>query len=267
MIRNDRTEGKRVVTHIMLPRMILVVEDDQALRNKITSTLRGEGFFVLALPNGMVVPDIARENPFALILLDQTLLQPDVIDLCRQLQTRPETEFVPLLMLVADTNEITRLANLGLGVSDYIVKPLQLEELRACVHTLLRSRRRNDKQKHMRAVPKIGATNEEGQSQVLVVDDLSIDITHRKVTRNTQHIELQRAMLFNLLVYLVRHRGVVLTREQLLVHVWGYEPSNTTDTRTVDVHVRWLRERLEEDPNDPKFILTVRGVGYRFKDE
>lgn len=245
-----------------MQRVILVVEHDAALRGAIAHILRGDGYFVLAVPDGALAIDVARYNPIALVLLDPTYLQPSGLDICRELRASAETAHILILMMVADESEITQMMTLEPGVDDYIMGPLMWRELRACVQALLSGgRRRTGQMKGMGSVPETIVPDEE---QVLIADDLCIDIARHRVTRGNRPIELHRVRLFDLLVYLVRHRGIVLTRDRLLKEVWRFEQVN--DVRTVDTHMRWLRQKLEDDPDHPQLIETVRGVGYRFKD-
>ncbi|MDQ6661973.1 MAG: response regulator transcription factor [Chloroflexota bacterium] len=241
--------------------IILVVEENRPLRDAITYTLREEGHFVLALADGNLALDVARDNPLSLVIFDPAHLQPEGLDVCRAIRTSPKTDSVPILMVVAHESEIAQIVRQNeLRVNDFILKPLHWEELRVCVRALLRGNRpRSGKAIHQ---PKMETTSEEGQ--LLVADELCIDVARRTVFLRDQLIELHQMRLFDLLVYLVRHRGIVLTRDQLLIDVWGYD--HGIDTRTVDVHVRWLRQKLEDAPDHPQLIETVRGVGYRFKD-
>jgi two-component system alkaline phosphatase synthesis response regulator PhoP len=159
-------------------------------------------------------------------------------------------------MLTARGEESDIVVGLEMGADDYVTKPFSWNELRARVRALLR---RSEQ-------PLAGRDDgiEPGQpgSHVLIAGDIRIDEDRREVFRRDQPVELP-ARLFDLLTYMVRNRGTVLTRDRLLEHVWGYEYNG--DNRTVDVYVRWLREKLEDDPANPQLILTVRGVGYRFK--
>ena len=235
------------------PRTILVVEDDAALRDTIAYNLRGEGYLVLTAADGVAGLEAARQNPVSLVLLDLMLPRLDGLDVCRQLRAKPETANTPILMLTARGEETDKVVGLELGADDYVTKPFSWKELRARVRALLR-----------RGVPVPASTAEPAppESRVLTNGDLRIDVDRREVTRGERQIELP-ARLFELLVYMVRNHGLVLTRDRLLQHVWGYDYAG--DTRTVDVHVRWLREKLEDDPANPQLIQTVRGVGYRFK--
>jgi two-component system alkaline phosphatase synthesis response regulator PhoP len=233
-------------------RTILVVEDDSALRDSIAYNLRGEGYDVIIAEDGIAALDIAREQSISLVLLDLMLPRLSGLDVCRQLRARPETANTPIMMVTARGEETDKVVGLELGADDYVTKPFSWKELHARVRALLR---RGEHAQSVSAQPAETA-------QVLTAGDLRIDVDRREVLRGGRTIELP-ARLFDLLVYLVRNNGLVLTRDRLLQNVWDYE--YTGDTRTVDVHVRWLRERIEDDPANPKLIQTVRGVGYRFK--
>jgi DNA-binding response OmpR family regulator len=239
---------------------ILVVEDHDALRETLAENLRAEGYDVLTAADGVAALELARsqppESPVTLVVLDLMLPRLDGLDVCRQLRSRPETAGAAILMLTARGEETDKVVGLELGADDYVTKPYSWSELRARIRALLR---RGERAGAQVAQPGQAAAAE---SRVLVAGDLRIDLDRREVTRGVKEIQLP-ARLFDLLVYLVRNRGMVLTRDRLLEHVWGYEYAG--DTRTVDVHVRWLRERVEEEPANPRLILTVRGVGYRFK--
>ena len=156
----------------------------------------------------------------------------------------------------------------GLRMDDYIKKPLRWEELRVCVRTLIRKNKRSDTAISPRIVRKMKyeAMREE---RVLIVDDLRTDISQRTVMRGNHVIELGRPLLFDLLVYLVQHRGAVLTHRQLLRQVWGYDNARAlaSDTWTVSVHMHWLREMLGDDLTHQRLIQTVHGIGYQFKNE
>lgn len=214
-----------------MQRTILVVARHRTLRDSITSALRRDNYVVLAIADGTEVVEVAQTNPFSLILLDPVDLEPGVLDICRQLRACPETDPVPILMLVMDEIDMTQVMALDLGIDDYIMKPLNTEELRACVRALVRGRRRSPVKTWKRPVMEKAMKEE----QILLVDDLSIDVVRRKVIRHDHIVELASPLLFDLLVYLVCHRGIVFTRAQLLMQVWGYESTDISDTRTVDV--------------------------------
>ena len=239
-----------------MERTILVVEDDSALRDTIAYNLRGEGYVVLTAADGITALEIARQNPVSLVLLDLMLPRLDGLDVCRQLRSKTETANTSILMLTARGEETDKIIGLELGADDYVTKPFSWKELRARVRALLRR-----EQTQVGTVG--GAVDSPGEDRrILTSGDLHIDVDRREVRRGDREIELP-TRLFDLLVYLVRNKGLVLTRDRLLQHVWGYDYAG--DTRTVDVHMRWLREKLEDDPANPQLLLTVRGVGYRYK--
>ena len=253
------------MNQIIIPRVILVVEEDRIGREELSGKLREEGYLVLAVADAMMALDIAHTNPLSLIILDATLFLADGLDLCRQLRSCHENGRLPILLAVRDAAEIPALRRSEVPVNDYIVKPFLWEELSACVRTLLRSGKRSEHHRSVKGSRKPIAEREREEESLLTVEDLCIDVARRRVIRRGQLIDIGRALLFELLVYLVRHRGIVLTQHQLLKHVWGYADTDAT-TRTVSVHVHWLRELLEDTPDRPQLIETVRGVGYRFKD-
>lgn len=239
----------------MSPRTVLVVEDDAALRDTLAYNLRREGYLVRTANDGAAALEAVRQQPPALVLLDVMLPRLNGMDVLSQLRKRPETVSVPVLMLTARGEESDKVAGLELGADDYVTKPFSWNELRARIRALLR---RGEQ-------PLVGTETSDGaarEAHQLVAGDIRIDQDRREVYKRDQLIEMP-ARLFDLLAYLVRNNGTVLTRDRLMEHVWGYEYAG--DNRTVDVHVRWLRERLEDDPANPRLILTVRGVGYRFK--
>jgi two-component system, OmpR family, alkaline phosphatase synthesis response regulator PhoP len=237
-----------------MERTILVVEDDAALRDTIAYNLRGEGFAVLKAADGVAALEEVRRHDVSLVMLDLMLPRLDGWEVCRQIRANPRTAKLPILMLTARAEVTDKVVGLELGADDYVTKPFTWNEVRARVRALLRRGDQTGDRK-----PNGSGGDED---RVLVADGVRIDVDRREVTKGERHIELQ-PKLFDLLVYMVRYRGTVLTRDRLLEHVWGYEYAG--DTRTVDVHIRWLREKLEDDPAVPQLIQTVRGVGYRFK--
>ena len=248
-----------------LQKVLLVAARDVDLRSGIVSQLREEGFLVLATAEGAAALDMARDNPVCLVIIDRPSLQPDGLNLCRRLRECDQTASIPQLLLVTDDIEIAQIAHAGPRVDDFLLKPVVPAELHACVFALLRLDRRTRKKKPAFAAgsPR-RPTALAGGGQVLVAEDLRVDVGRHLVTQGSREISLGKSLLFDLLVYLLRHRGTALTREQILQGVWGSEPAN--ETRTVDVHVHWLRQKLQDDPVDPQLIQTVPGVGYRFKD-
>ncbi len=187
----------------------------------------------------------------------------DGLEVCRQLRREKNTATTPIMMLTAKGDEIDKVVGLEVGADDYVTKPFGRRELLARVRALLRRAEYapagavEERAPQEQAVSEVPRANRE-----LVAGPLRIDLAGRRVFCRGQEFELQPKQ-FDLLAFLVRNRGTVLTRDQLLHNVWGYDYAG--DTRTVDVHIRWLREKIEEDPANPRLIQTVRGVGYAFR--
>jgi DNA-binding response OmpR family regulator len=228
---------------------ILVVEDDSTLLATVAYNLRREGHSVLTASDGIAALASATDA-VALVILDVMLPGIDGFEVCRRLRQRSA---VPILMLTAKADEVDRVVGLELGADDYLTKPFSMRELVARVKALLRRR----------DLLAAELSRESGSvaHQRLLADDLDIDITGHRVTRNMQEVALTPKE-FDLLAFLVRHRGQVFSAERLVEAVWtdDYQP----DPRTIPVHIRSLRQKLEDDPSRPRRIETVRGVGYRF---
>lgn len=231
---------------------ILLVEDEMTLRDTLAYRLRTEGYQVITAADGFTALEAVRKAHPDLLILDLMLPGLDGLEVCKQVRAHPETASSPIIMLTARTEESDKILGLELGADDYVTKPFSWPELRARIRTQLR---------RVEQAGNDSMNNSEKQG-VIETEDLRIDLDRREVWRGEQSVELA-ARLFDLLVYFVQHRGIVLTRGRLLEHVWGYD--YVGDTRTVDVHVRWLREKVEDDSSNPRLVLTVRGVGYRFK--
>jgi DNA-binding response OmpR family regulator len=222
---------------------ILVVEDEATVRDTLALNLRAEGFEVLTAQDGETGLQLAREQAPDILILDLMLPKLDGLSLCRILRRNSD---VPILMLTARGTEMDRITGLETGADDYVVKPFSLGELLARVRALLR-----------RARSERPATDAQLQS-----DDLSMDLLSRRATLGETVLKLTQKE-FDLLAELMRNQGAVLSRDWLLTQVWGYDYLG--DSHTVDVHIRWLREKIEADPSAPIRITTVRGVGYRFE--
>ncbi|GHO86804.1 response regulator transcription factor [Dictyobacter formicarum] len=245
-------------------RKILVVDDEAVLIEAIAYNLEQSGYQVVTAMDGMSALEMARKEHPDLIVLDIMLPGMDGLEVCRQLRREDRTAAVPIIMLTAKGEEIDKVVGLEVGADDYVTKPFGRRELLARVRALLR-RVDYPVVQEERTTPQDAATDNGGiipPRSELVAGPLRIDQAGRRVNCRGQDLDLQPKQ-FDLLTYLVRNRGTVLTRDQLLHNVWGYDYAG--DTRTVDVHVRWLREKLEEDPASPKLIQTVRGVGYVFR--
>lgn len=244
-----------------MARKILVVDDEAILVETIAYNLEQAGYQVITVADGASALEAARRETPDLIILDIMLPEMDGLEVCRQLRRESNTSTTAIMMLTAKADEIDKVVGLEIGADDYITKPFGRRELLARVRALLR---RADYVPPSKEEPSVPETPQEvpRSNRELVVGPLRIDLAGRRVHCRGQELDLQPKQ-FDLLTYLVRNRGTVLTRDQLLLNVWGYD--YTGDTRTVDVHVRWLREKLEEDPANPRLIQTVRGVGYCFR--
>jgi len=225
---------------------ILVVEDDPNLLETIKYSVAREGYHVITAPDGARALDIARSEKPDLIILDLMLPEVSGFEVCRILRKEMT---VPILMLTAKTDEVDKVVGLEIGADDYMTKPFSIRELLARVGALLRRAE----------MPRLAMTDEE---EWLKVGDLEIDLGRHRVLRLGVPLTLT-SKEYDLLVFLARHKGFLFTREQLLEKVWGYDYAG--ETRTVDVHVRWLRQKIESDPSNPETLLTVRGAGYRLE--
>jgi DNA-binding response OmpR family regulator len=222
---------------------VLLVEDEQTLSETLRYNLEREGYGVFVAGDGVQGLELARRERPDLVILDVMLPRLDGFSVCRIL--RQESD-VPILMLTARQDEVDRIAGLELGADDYVSKPFSLGELLARVRAIMR---RTDRQP---------VTSRE----VLDAGNLRVDTGSRRAWRDDVEINLSQKE-FDLLACLIRNRGMALSRDVLLERVWGYDFLG--DSRTVDVHIRWLREKIEPDPSRPTYIQTVRGVGYRFE--
>jgi DNA-binding response OmpR family regulator len=225
---------------------ILLVDDEQSIQTLLSYPLRKEGYHVTSALDGSEALQRFDEGRFDLVVLDLMLPRRDGVEVCRELRSRSQ---VPIIMLTAKGSESDKVAGLEVGADDYITKPFSMREFRSRVKAALRRSRM------------AGAAAERGDDGPIVHDDLTIDFDRRQVTLADEEIKVTYVE-FEILGALARSPGRVLTRETLLEHVWG--DSEYRDPRTVDVHIRHLREKIERDPKEPEFLFTVRGVGYRF---
>ncbi len=228
---------------------LLVVEDEPVLRETLEYKLTQEGYEVITADNGKLAVELALAEEPDLILLDIMLPELDGIEVCRILRKQMS---VPILMLTARADEIDKVVGLEVGADDYLTKPFSMRELLARVKALMRRMRmmREDLIEQQVVVEK------------LTFGNLSIDLTRREVTYEGETLHL-KPKEYELLRYLAENKGRVLSRDQILQDVWGWD--YTGGTRTVDVHIRWLREKIESHPSHPVRLITVRGVGYRFE--
>jgi DNA-binding response OmpR family regulator len=233
---------------------ILVVEDELALQETLVYNLEKQGYQVEAVGDGRQAVDSARARTPDLIVLDIMLPSLDGFEVCKILR-REMT--VPILMLTARDDEIDRVVGLEVGADDYLTKPFSMRELLARVKAQLRRTGiiRSEMEQMKSSMP-------EASHEILTFDNLSIDLTRREVLLGEKVLSL-KPQEYELLVFFAEHKGRMLSREFILERVWGWEYIG--DSRTVDVHVRWLREKIEADPANPQRIVTVRGGGYRFE--
>jgi DNA-binding response OmpR family regulator len=227
---------------------VMIVEDDQTLRQVIEYNLKKEGYRVIAAADGMQAVEIARVEKPEYIILDLMLPKMSGYEVCRILRQEMTT---PILMLTARGEESDKVVGLDMGADDYMTKPFSMRELMARVRAgLRRTEMIQPFQDH------------DSPSQVIQAGQIQIDLSHHTALNGDVPLELNPKE-FDLLVFLMRHRGQVFNREVLLSRVWGYDYAG--ETRTVDVHMRWLRQKIEVDPDNPKILITVRGVGYKFE--
>lgn len=233
-----------------MPQIILVVEDEPTLQETLKYNLEKAGYEAIVVGNGITALEMARKNPPDLILMDIMLPGMDGIEVTRILRHEQST---PIIMLTARDDEIDRVLGLEIGADDYLTKPFSMRELVARVKAQLRRVRLTESDVKGRE------TSQEGR---LEFGDLLIDISRREVFIDQELLTL-KPKEFELLEYLAIHQGKALSRDLILEEVWGWDYSG--GSRSVDVHIRWLREKIETDPSHPKRIITLRGVGYRFE--
>jgi DNA-binding response OmpR family regulator len=223
---------------------ILVVEDEDTLREELSYQLEQEGYRVVSASDGGQALERFREARPDLILLDLMLPVMSGIEVTRVVRRESD---VPILILTARDSEVDKVVGLELGADDYVTKPFSLRELQARIRGLLR---RMDR-------PTIPTGS--GAAEFVDIGRASVDLAGHRLLRNGE-VRPIKPKAFELLAFLLSHPGQVFSREQLLTDVWGYDYAG--ETRTVDVHVHWLRAEIEEDPQTPKLLETVRGVGY-----
>jgi len=229
-----------------MTRRILLVEDEPGLVLTLTDRLTKEGYTVRSANDGPSGFKLATTESFDLLILDVMLPHSSGLDVCRDLRQRGVK--TPILMLTAKSQVVDKVVGLKLGADDYLTKPFEMMELLARVEALLRR------------APRRSASANEGSYEF---GPIRVDFRSTEVFRDGHAVELS-AREFKLLCYFIEHRGATISRDELLNAVWGYDAMPFT--RTVDVHVAWLRQKLEPNPRHPQYILTVHGMGYRFVD-
>ncbi|WP_294134034.1 response regulator transcription factor [uncultured Clostridium sp.] len=223
---------------------ILVVDDEEHIAELISYNLTSNGYKVVIANNGIDAIKLAIEEKPNLILLDLMIPGKDGYDVCKDVRSNSEIRNTPIIMLTAKSEEVDKILGLELGADDYITKPFSVRELLARVKAVLRR-----------------FSIVEPESNVLTFGDLVADFDKREILVKDKKLDLTLKE-FELLEILIRNKGKILTRDTLLDKIWGYEYIG--ETRTVDVHIRYLRKKIEADDKNPKFIETIRGVGYRF---
>jgi DNA-binding response OmpR family regulator len=227
---------------------ILLVDDEHAIQTLLSYPLQKDGYEVVRATDGRQALARFDEGPFDLVVLDVMMPQLDGLEVCRRLRARST---VPIIMLTAKAEEVDKIIGLELGADDYITKPFSMREFRSRVRAALRR-------------GAMSRTEEIGEDAPLRVLELEMDFAKRLVTVRGAKVDLT-FVEFEILGALARNPGRVFTRDMLLTRIWG--DSAFRDQRTIDVHIRHLREKLERDAKDPEYLFTVRGVGYRFRDK
>lgn len=225
---------------------ILVVDDEVHIVELIKFNLESNGYSVVEAYDGNKALELAKQEDVDIIILDLMLPGIDGIEVCRRLRKDSETERIPIIMLTAKSEETDKVLGLEIGADDYLTKPFSVRELIARIKAVLRRSVDDNKE----------------DSRVIKIDDILIDVEKHEVTKGDAKIELTLKE-FELLRILAENRGKVLSRNMLLDEVWGYDYFG--ETRTVDVHIRHLRKKIEDNDKVPKYIETIRGVGYKIK--
>jgi len=224
---------------------VLIIEDEENISEAIQYNLRQNGYQVLAAEDGLKGLGIIENQQVDLLILDIMLPGMDGLDVCKEIR---KTSNMPIIMLTAKIEEYNKVVGLELGADDYVTKPFSMSELLARIKSLLRRYNMNNR-------------SEDEPSNILESGDLLVDLNKHIATIEKTPLDL-RPKQFDLLTFFLRNKGKALSRDQILENLWGHDYIG--DVRTVDVHVRWLREIIEKDSRKPNRIITVRGFGYRF---
>ena len=226
---------------------ILIVDDEEHILELLKFNLENAGFKVVTASNGIEALDYLKNSLPKLILLDLMLPGMDGYDVCKEIRRDKNLSHIPIIMITARSEELDKILGLELGADDYITKPFSIRELIARVKAVLRR-----------------TTNSVSNDKTFSYGKLVVDFEKHEVTKNGDRVDLTLKE-FELLELLIKNKGKVLTRDSLLDKIWGYEYIG--ETRTVDVHIRHLRQKIEDDDKNPRYIETIRGIGYRFTSE
>ncbi|SHI67525.1 two-component system, OmpR family, alkaline phosphatase synthesis response regulator PhoP [Clostridium amylolyticum] len=226
---------------------ILIVDDEEHILELLKFNLENAGFKVITASNGIEALEYLKNSLPKLILLDLMLPGMDGYDVCKEIRREKNLSNIPIIMITARSEELDKILGLELGADDYITKPFSIRELIARVKAVLRR-----------------TTNSPSKDKVFSYGNLMVDFEKHEVTKNGDRVDLTLKE-FELLELLIKNKGKVLTRDSLLDKIWGYEYIG--ETRTVDVHIRHLRQKIEDDDKNPRYIETIRGIGYRFTSE
>lgn len=226
---------------------ILIVDDEEHILELLKFNLENAGFKVITASNGIEALEYLKNSLPKLILLDLMLPGMDGYDVCKEIRREKNLSNIPIIMITARSEELDKILGLELGADDYITKPFSIRELIARVKAVLRR-----------------TTNSPSNDKVFSYGKLMVDFEKHEVTKNGDRVDLTLKE-FELLELLIKNKGKVLTRDSLLDKIWGYEYIG--ETRTVDVHIRHLRQKIEDDDKNPRYIETIRGIGYRFTSE
>ncbi|MCL2474949.1 MAG: response regulator transcription factor [Chloroflexi bacterium] len=225
---------------------ILLAEDDPALQEIMRYNLQKEEHTVSVFDNGRTALDAFNQKEPDLLILDIMMPGIDGLSLMREVRKKSN---VPIIMVTAKGEEIDKVVGFEIGADDYITKPFSIKEFVARVRAILRRMDMNN--------------NENAKEEIVQSGNLKLDISRHETRLNNHEITL-RSKEFDLLYYMMLNKGLALSRDTILERVWGFEYPG--DTRTVDVHMRWLREKIEQNPQNPVRLLTIRGVGYKFSE-
>ena len=232
----------------MAKELVFVLEDEENIQKLIKYNLEEAGYFVATYSDGESLLKDLKETVPDLFILDIMLPGIDGLDVCKRLREIPKTKNIPIIMLTAKSEEFDKVLGLEIGSDDYITKPFSVREMNARIKALFRRSR-------------FSSANE---NDIIIQDKITLDCSRREVYKNKKLIKMPLKE-FELLRLLMINKGNVLSRDILLEKIWGFDYIG--ETRTVDVHVRYLRQKIEDDSNKPKYIETVRGIGYKFNDK